>query len=118
MRSLPLLLALAAVTLTLAACDSSADLQIGGSYTATQTIEGVAFAYTLVIPTTEDGGSFPFTIAVTSDAGGNSRTGNGTYTHPNIRLSPEGASTASGTVTDDGDTLTVRVEGETLVFRR
>lgn len=114
-------LAALAFALTLAGCDSgSADtdaLSIGGTYSGTQTVDGLDQTMSLTIPTTESGG-FAFTgeVAAQIDSFTVSipLTGTGTYDHPDLSLTVTATidgdpdtEQISGTVSASGDILTL-----------
>ena len=102
-----LLLALFGLALT--ACDSSDDYEIGGTYTS----DFDGFVFTLTIPHTESGDTFPFTIT----GGDDSTTGTGHYDHPDIELTIDG-DTIEGTVSEDGDTIQLQEDSILYVFVR
>ena len=112
----PLLLALA-----LTACDSTdAEFEIGGTYSGTtedsrdeDTGEGTFTTLTVDVPETESGESFRFEGRVVERGGFDEVIdlvgGTGTYDHPALTLTVEGE-TATGTVSDDGDTILLQTE--------
>jgi len=113
------------VSLLLPACDSvDAGYVIGGSYSAvTEDLgEGNQTVATLDIPETASGETFAFaaTVTETNAVGSTSSdfTGTGVYDHPAVTITVEGE-TSTGTVSDDGETLTIEIEpGDFADFER
>ena len=109
----------------MSACDSvDAEYVIGGTYSAVTEDhgDGSQTFTTLTIPETESGETFAFDATVTeTNASGSTSSdlsGTGTYNHPAITITAE-EETSVGTVSDDGQTLTLEIEpGEFVGFER
>lgn len=114
-------------------CDSNeSTAEIGGTYTANVSQDGVSGSYRLVIPTTDTG---TFTLGsgsqvVANIPGGGTVngpiTGTGRYDYPNVSMTltltlagESETDTVTGTVSASGDTMTLRdSDGATLLFNR
>lgn len=110
-RIRPLLFALV-LAFAFAACDSTDEFQIGGTYAGvTNTTLGTA-TLTVTVPDTPSGDTFSFSGSlVEADENGRTQSnsplrGTGTYDHPDISITVEGE-TLSGTANDAGDRLTL-----------
>ena len=96
--------------LTLTACDSTADFEIGGTYTGSfDSTLGSENDAELTVPDTPSGGRFSFRYTLTESDGRGTDfettvAGTGTYDHPKITLTAEDE-TIDGTVSEDGDTI-------------
>ena len=99
---------LLALALGLAACDSTATFQIGGTYSGITDTSVDVTTLSIRIPETPSGGTFSFTGTRAEGQNGEVETpvaGTGTYDHPAVTLTVEGEAVA-GTASDDGDVLT------------
>ena len=120
MRTPTLLLALAAL-IALPGCDAfgGGDPTIGGTYSGSgATNAGNVDSVTLTIPSGTESDpetSFRFTIR---DADSGTFPGTGVYEFPSLRLSFDGAGTATCSVLDDGDTLDCAFAGGDLTLTR
>jgi hypothetical protein len=127
-------LAVLAFGLALTGCDSGdADDEvpsIGGMYTGSETVEGVAGTFALDVPSTSSGS---FTLGDESELSVSSEsvtvsfdlTGSGTYDYPdvamNIEFEIEGeqySDQMTGTVSASGDILRFEEEGDTFTLTR
>ncbi len=125
MPSLRALAALFAVVLLLPACDSAEAFEIGGTYSGTivaTDTPGFDASVTVVIPETETGASFSFSITGAQEGATVTSMGRGTYDHPSISLVVEDGigqdDVATGTVSDDGDTITLDAGDGPFTLRR
>ena len=131
-RSLALPLLLAAVGV--AGCDSTADNAVEGTYTANVTGEGLftddsdTATLTLTIDDVVESGPFSFSGTAAADGVSIAFAGTGRYTPPDVTMTLTifgQTATLTGTVSEDGDTITV-TDGEIddegaetrIVFRR
>ena len=110
-RTFPLL---ALLVISLAACDSTEDYSIGGTYAGvTEDLGTTQTTLTVDIPETASGGTFSFTGSVVergpSDEVISNVAGTGTYDHPTVVLTVAGEP-ATGTVSDDGETIRLETE--------
>ena len=120
--------ALVVAVLALAACDSTdAEFEIGGTYSGvTEDLGTSRTTRTVEVPETESGESFRFEGRVVEGGTGGlvdevilPVSGTGTYDHPALTLTV-GGETSSGTVSDDGETITLETEpgSDPAVLRR
>ena len=116
MRKPTLLLALAAVSLTLPACDAfggDADV-IGGTYSTSTEDFGV---YSVIIPEgTESDADATFSSTQTENAG--TYTFTGTYDHPSLRLDFGDEDVVPCTVSSDYDSLQCTIQGSSYTLTR
>ncbi|WP_412069515.1 hypothetical protein [Rubrivirga sp. IMCC43871] len=114
---------LALLVVALAACDSTEEFVVGGTYSGvTEDLGTTQTIATLDIPETASGGSFRFSALIVergpSDEVITGAEGTGTYDHPTISLTVEGE-VATGTVSDDGETIRLEVDpGQFATLRR
>ena len=111
------LLFAATLLLSLAACDTAEERTIGGDYLFEDGPDamGLATQASLSIPTTASGERFSFSYTFRQSSGGavvedRAGTGSGRYDHPTLTFALEGT-TATGTVSDDGDRITLDEPG-------
>ena len=117
MRKLTLLLALAAVALTLPACDAfgSDGPTIGGTYTGADSSIGGAETSLIIPEHTQSDPNATFSL-ILREVGFSDLTETGIYNDPSLTTSGEFAFDC--TVRDEGDTLDCVVNDLPIVFRR
>lgn len=126
MTRMPRLLLALLLCTGVAACDSAADFEIGGTYSGVTNSTLGSVALEITLDDTPTGERFAFTgVLVERDEDGaevarDPLSGTGTYDHPAVTLTV-GGDTVAGTASDDGSRLTLGDDtglGDFVLVRR